>query len=546
MSKLYEKSISEKYKRYFESTSSLTRGFHQYSLKKREIMSCEDENKRQWESGKVGVPLNWQKSQDVVSVDHTDSHTLVIGPTGSKKSRLVAMPLVYILGAERESIIVSDPKAEIFNRTADYLKRQGYQIYVLNLRMPRQGDGWNPLTIPYMFFCRGEIDKAYEFVNDIAENLIHSNKSQSDPFWDNSAGAFFFGLVALLFKFCKEHNVGEEYVHIGNVIRLRNEILSGPNGGKNSALWQYAKTDQIIASAMVGTVETANDTRAGILSVFDQKMRIFSIQPNLLELLSKSDIDFDVITQKPTAIFMVLPDEKTGYHGLASLFIKQNYEYIINKAQMESLKNNFQVGKLTRRVNYVLDEFSSLPTIHDFPAMITASRSRNIRFTLIIQSKHQLLQRYAEEAETIQTNCNNWIFLASRELKLLEEISELCGKTSEGKPVLSVAALQWLDKEEGEALVLSGRNKPCVTHLPDINEYDEGEYEIINVPSREPSEISMLDFRAFFEKNNSFMINSLGLNMTEEHINTIISAIDKKKIEELEKEEIRSETDDMN
>ena len=111
-------------------------------------------------------------------------------------------------------MIISDPKAEIYNRTAGYLKEQGYNIFVLNLRSPMHGHRWNPLSIPYDFFSRGEIDKSYEFGNDIAENLIQSDKSDKDPFWDNSAGSFFFGVVLLLFKYCKEHGMSKEYVHM--------------------------------------------------------------------------------------------------------------------------------------------------------------------------------------------------------------------------------------------------------------------------------------------------------------------------------------------
>ena len=496
MSIVYQKSISPKYSKYFESAVDLIKLFPQYSLRNKKIISSTYSDVKPWETGKAGVPLSWNESNGRIAVDHTDSHTLVIGPTGSKKSRLIAMPLVRILGSAHESIVISDPKAEIYTRTAAYLQDQGYKIYVLNLRSPLHGSRWNPLHVPYDFFCQGEVDKAYEFVNDIAENLVQSSKSQNDPFWDNSAGSFFFGLVLLLFKYCKEHNKGKEYIHIGNVIRLRNILLSRQNNAKAHRLWEYAKTDPIISSALIGTVETANDTKAGILSVFDQKVRIFLIQPNLLDMLSANDIDFDKIGNRPTAVFLIVPDEKTGYHGLVSLFIKQSYEYIIYKAQHEISSDGFKVGRLSNRVNYLLDEFSSLPTIKDFPAMLTASRSRNIRFTLIIQSKHQLIQRYKEEAETIQTNCNNWIFLNSRELQFLEEISSICGKVSAEtvKPLLSVSLLQRLDKDKGEILLLCGRNKPCITRLPDIEVYDNGKYGKITVLPRTITALSNLDF----------------------------------------------------
>lgn len=493
---VYDKSISTKYKKYFEQISDLIKPFRSYSLKTQKILSGNAVKVKPWEQWEAGVPLAWNESDGKITVDQTDSHTLVIGPTGSKKSRLIAMPLVRILGSSGESMVISDPKAEIYNRTASYLKEQNYEIFVLNLRSPLYGSRWNPLSIPYDLFCKGEIDKAYEFVNDIAENLIQSNKSQNDPFWDNSAGSFFFGLVLLLFKYCKDNNKGSEYVHIGNVMRLRNVLFSEANQKPKMWLWKYAQTDPIIVSALIGTVETAKDTRAGILSVFDQKIRMFIIQPTLLDMLSVNDINFYNIGNKPTAVFLIVPDEKTSYHGLVSLFIKQSYEYIIYKAQLKIESDGLHVGRLACRVNYILDEFSSLPTIKDFPAMITASRSRNIRFTLIIQSKHQLIQRYKEEAETIQTNCNNWIFLTSRELQMLEELSSLCGNTSNdvSKPVLSVSILQRLKKEEGEAIILCGRSKPCVTRLADIDVYDNKEFDKVIIIPRELQKLNNLEF----------------------------------------------------
>ena len=534
MSTVYNKSKSERYKNYFTSESELAKPFKVYSLQNGKVNSG-NKSFKSWDIGMAGVPLSWNNDNGNVAVDHTDTHTLIIGPTGSKKSRLIVMPTVRILGSEGESMIISDPKAEIFNRTAGYLKNLGYEVLVLNLRSPMHGKRWNPLAIPFEFFMRGDIDKAYEFVNDIAENLIQTEKSENDPFWDNSAGSFFFGLVLLLFKYCKDFGKSKDYVHIGNVIKLRNKLIVNNNiFRKNDVLWSYAKEDPIICSALIGTVETANDTRASILSVFDQKMRMFIIQPNLLDTLSVNDFELDIIGKKPTALFLIVPDEKTGYHGLASLFIKQSYEYMIFNAQSYSEQNGFHVGKLKNRVNYILDEFSSLPTIRDFPAMITAARSRNIRFNLVIQSKHQLIQRYKDEAETIKTNCNNWIFFTSRELDILEEISSLCGKTlaDNPQPILSVPLLQRLDKDDGEVLVLCGRMKPCITKLADISLYDGNRIQTVSVNERNKQELPTLDFDLPSANSTNMNISPFLVSREE-----LIASIDKK-IAELEAEEV--------
>lgn len=444
--------------------------------------------------GISGVPIYYNTEEKRVYVDHTDKHTAVIGPTASKKSRLVAMPTVRLLGAAGESMIISDPKAEIYNRTAAYLKEIGYEIRVLNLRQPQYGVAWNPLSIPYQFFKAGDIDRAYEFANDIAVNLTNVDKSQKEAFWDNSAGSFLFGLILLLFLYCDTYNKPAEAVNIGNILNLRNAICA-VNGirPQNNPLWKFAKKDPFISSALIGTIETANDTRAGILSTFDQKMRAFSIQPSLLNMLAFNNIDYTLLTDKPTAVYLLLPDEKTGYHGLVSLFVKQSYEFLIHQVQ-NKLNEKQDLGI---RINYILDEFSSLPTISDFSAMITAARSRNIRFNLFLQSKQQLRLRYGEDCDTILSNCENWIFLTSRELEFLKEVSELCGVYggSPPKPLLSISDLQRFDKSVGEALLLSGRNKPMITRLVDIDSFDGGRPSPATYDTAVAREAYMIDFQ---------------------------------------------------
>ena len=510
--------------------------------------------------GTGGIPLTSMIDEGIkrVRVDHTDNHSLVIGPTGTKKSRLIAMPTVRILCVAKESMVISDPKAEIYYRTGKFLHDNGYDVFVVNLREPNLGSGWNPLSIPYQFYKTGDIDRACEFANDISENLARINtksNSTADPFWDNTAGSLFFGLTMLLFKYCIDHNQPDSSVKIGNIMRLKNTIFECENPAlrrANSPLWKYAKSDYIIASALGGTIVSPNDTFGSIMSVFNEKMTIFQIRPSLLNMLSSSSEIFEEIDHKPTAVFLILPDEKTAYHGLASLLIKQSYEYIIFKAQKRA--GDIMGAGTDVRLNYILDEFSSLPTINDFPAMITAARSRNIRFNIFIQSKHQLELKYGKDSETIQANCGNWIFLSSRELNLLEELSRLCGNEKKDKPsipLVSVSDLQRLDKNHGEALVLSGRLRPHISRLLDINVYDKMNNKSDSIIAHSPSEQSIkkdwmqIDFpleKEFCSRSGS-PIEEMPVQRSQPNtalfdIDNLVMRIDQK-IVELEQEEQR-------
>lgn len=431
-----------------------------------------------------GIPLMYDSSSGCVVVDDTDSHTIVFGSTGSKKSRAVVMPSIKILGRAGESMIINDSKGELYHRQARELSELGYDIIVLNFRDPATGNAWNPLNIPYQFYKEGDIDKASEFANDIANNLMTGEISASDPFWDYSASDLMFGLIMLLFRYASEHEKPNEFVNIANLIGLRRILFRKGHEKKKILLQKYAEEDEIISASLSGSLYAPNDTRNSILSVFDQKMRTFTIQPTLLNMLASNNIDIDSVGKQKTAVFLIMPDEKTTYHRLVSLFVKQSYERLIYSAYLN------EENRLKNRVNYILDEFSSLPAIHDMPSMISAARSRMIRFLLVVQSKHQLEKRYKEEASTIIANCNNWIFFTSRELDLLKELSQLCGEKANRTPNISVYDLQHLDKESNEAIVLCGRMKPACVKFLDIDRYGGGYDEIlpIHTPQRKKRE----------------------------------------------------------
>jgi len=464
----------------FESKETFFASFSKYHLRTKKFGTKLDDSFPYGGTG--GVPMAWREEDKTLFIDASDTHTMIIGATGSKKSRLLVMPTVKILGYAGESMIITDPKAEIYERTATELLMNGYKIFVINLREPQMGDNWNPLKIPYEFYCAGHMDKANEFANDIAVNLMLSEISLKEAYWDNTAKDMFFGLILLLFRICKE-NEWSDAVNIQSLLRMKRIMfdettITSYSDYIKKPIGKLIKADDIINSSLSATIGNAENTRRNILCQFEYHMSAFVLSHTLTQMLSKNTIDLDLIGEKPTAIFLIMPDEKTTYHKLVSLFIKQSYEYLIYKAQSMPEKT------LPVRINYVLDEFSSLPKIKDFPSMISAARSRNIRFNLVMQSKTQLVNRYAEnEAETIQANCLNWVFMTSRELQLLKEVSELCGiRTGSNKPLVSVSELQRFKKDKGEILIIAGRRRPFIGYLPDIDKYDDKVFKIPDYP----------------------------------------------------------------
>ena len=125
-------------------------------------------------------------------VDDGEAHNLVVGATGSGKTQIVSFPMIKLLAKAGESMIMTDPKGELYEKTSEMLRERGYNIVVLNFRDPQKGNAWNPMNLPYKLYKEGNMDKAVELLDDLALNILYEEKNSGDQVW---CGLFFrFGI----------------------------------------------------------------------------------------------------------------------------------------------------------------------------------------------------------------------------------------------------------------------------------------------------------------------------------------------------------------
>ena len=440
-------------------------------------------------------------------VDSGGFHNMIIGSTGSGKSQSLSFPFIRVLAKAGESMIITDPKGELYEGTANELRERGYNIVLLNFRDPQKGNCWNPFSVPYKLYKSGDTDKGIELLEDLAKNILYdeNNKGQ-DPFWENTSADYFAGLALSLFEDAKE-----EQVNI-NSINLMATMGEERIGGSNYIKEYFSNKDQTSTAYIKAkaTVTAPNETKGSILSVFNQKIQLFSSRDNLSEMLSHSDFDMEDIGRKKTAVFIVIQDEKKTYHSLVTIFLKQCYETLVRVAQE-------QPGfKLKYRTNFILDEFANMPPLSDVDAMVSAARSRNIKLSFIIQNFSQLNDVYGKEkAETIRGNCGNTIFLLSTELAALEEISKMCGEVKTKKddkvasrPLITVTDLQNLKEEE--AIILRSRTRPYKTKLKFDHKIDWGtNYPKADYPVREKVNVELFNLKEVVEAERKRKIDEL-------------------------------------
>lgn len=427
-----------------------------------------------------GLPV---ESDGITAIINTENeHSLIYGGTASKKTRTLILPLIGILAQARESMIIMDIKGELsdgitFPEIRGVLAANGYDCRFFNLR-EMNGDGFNLLLEPYRLYNSGQKDEAIRMCNDIVEalaSIYHGTKA--DPFWEMTAKLYLVSIMILLFELCQDvnkinmltlasytdWNSCEEMRRIADMIEIENNIMT----------------------MLRGVTSEPDKTRMSTLATVNSMLTNFLTNEKLLRMLSKSTFDLHEISRKPTALFIILPDEVDTYAPIAGLMLQQISATLVQDAYKSG-------GKLPGRVNFVCDEFCN----YYVPGMmrsISAHRSRNIRWYLVCQSQKQLEACYPKEAETIMANCSNIYFLNSSELSLLEYLSRRAGQTTitqDGtpEPIISVADLQGLKKgwTHTDVYFTSG-DIHYVSQMPDISQYRflQNYQERIPMPVRE-------------------------------------------------------------
>ena len=332
-------------------------------------------------------------------------NVLVVGGSGSGKSASYSIPNAYqMLG----SYVFTDPKGELYDRTAGYLKQHGYKIKVLNLVHPQYSDGYNPIM-----HVSSEID-----VDVIANTIVKGQKVEgggSDPFWDDSAEMLLKALIYYLMA--KRPDEEQNLASCAELVRAANA-----NGGSNLLTELISELPYDHPARMnYKSIEIAPEkTYSSILSTLQSKLGKFDSK-EIAELTSTDTIDFEEIGSQKTAVYVISSDTHTAYDFLLTIFFSQMIQQLYDFAD-----NNG--GQLKVPTYFILDEFANIGRIPDFDKKISTSRSRKISFSVILQNLDQLEAIYEKSNETIIGNCDTHLFLGSNSQKTVEYFSKALGE----------------------------------------------------------------------------------------------------------------------
>ena len=436
--------------------------------------------------GEGGPVLHRDNGENFVYAQ--EGHQLILGVSGAGKSRRGTMPQLRSLIEAGESAVCIDPKGELFKGTACFCEKT-HHVRTINFRNPAQSQSWNPLAFPQALYARGERGAAQQMVQEIVFNLTGDNSPNTDRFWVDSERNLLSAILNILMVYASKEQCN--FAEMLNIItqdwasaRQDDQTVSG---GYLSDIMETLPPDSPAKQLLSGYVNlTAKTTKSCIMTEVSNNISRFCTTEDVVAMTSGDDLDLaDMDADEPFVLYIILPDDSVVFNVLSGLLVSQVTQRLIKLAD---LKYN---GKLPIRVNFILEELGNIGhSISGLPFLMTASRSRNIRMTLVLQALSQLESIYGRSrGDTILSCADVWVCYRTMDLGTLAVLSRKCGeKTIRAGDIRLVQPLltesQLMAMETGQALVfISGRIK-YIEHFPDYTEmFPCGGWHEVQIPN---------------------------------------------------------------
>lgn len=358
--------------------------------------------------GKVG--------KKIVSLAHPSKtrrnwNILVLGASGSGKSYTFAKTNILQTAEEGHSLIITDPKGELFADTANILRDKfGYNVKSFNLVSMEHSDRWNPLSE-----VKNDLD-AQKFVEVIIANTDDPEKGGGDQFWENAEKNLLKALVLYVVNNDKYSEGEKTLATIYSLIAHDDEEIIDKIF-KNLPSSHPAKMPYNVFKL------TNEKVRSGVITGLGTRLQLF--QNKLVqELTSTNDLDLTAPGQEKCAYFCIIPDTDQTFRFLSSLFFSFLFINLINYADKKG-------GRGEQDVVLLMDEFVNIGKIPDFQKKIATIRSRCLHAIIIIQGIGQLKDMYEKNGwNAIVGNCDTKLFLGANDLDTAEYVSKLLGTST--------------------------------------------------------------------------------------------------------------------
>ena len=400
-----------------------------------------------------------------------DTHVLVLGATRSGKTTGYILPTIFLKAHQKrkDSMLITDPKGELYAKSANMLEEQGYKVVLVNFRDYKHSEFWNPLTQIFRKYrraaeCADRVrvvktsDKEYRYEFDgrnyptqtalhiamarakkeliadisleieaLALNLVPTMNTR-DPYWEDSARQLFTAFIWAMLEDSdlsvnNRKRISEDTFSFRTILDALATFRPAGVDCDNGYFSKRPHTSKAYVLAKEPILNNAPNTRQCIISSLNAKLMF--MRPAVAKAITCTNT-FDMkelfSSDKPVAVFLIYRDEVKTSYKLIQMFVTAAYNTLIEIA------NERDELSLPKPFYFILDEFGNLPQIPDFENTISACGSRNIWFVLVIQSYAQLDRVYGNDVSAIiADNMNMRMFIGSNNAQTKKKFSDECG-----------------------------------------------------------------------------------------------------------------------
>lgn len=341
-------------------------------------------------------------------------NTLVIGGSGAGKTRFFGKPNLMQCNT---SFVVLDPKGEQLRDVGNLLEKEGYVIKVVGLINMNRSHCYNPFR-----YIKDDKD-VLKLITNLIRNTTPKGSQTNDPFWEKSETALLEALCLYLLHEAPEEEQNftmvmemiaaaevkeddEEYQSPLDELFERLEIRN-PN---SLALKQYKIYKQ-----------AAGKTAKSILISVGVRLSAFNLE-SIASLTATDELELDLVGERKTAIFAVIPDNDSTFNFLIGMLYTQLFQMLYYQADI------VHGGALPIPVHFLMDEFANVALPDEFDKLLSTMRSRLIFVSIIIQNLAQIKGLYKDSWESIVGNCDTLYYLGGNEQSTHKFMSEYLGK----------------------------------------------------------------------------------------------------------------------
>lgn len=344
---------------------------------------------------------------------YVNGHVMAVGGSGSGKTYNLVLTNTFAKIEKGESLLITDPKGEIYQHTQQFAIDHGYIVKVLNFVRLEHSDSWDVI---------GEMEKTAENIEveigNVCQIIIDNTSDpngKTDIAFQKSEHNL---LIALMYYIVFE--MPREKKKLGELVNL---LDSNTDEELNELFETSVHRDRIIGywgAYYNGSPNLRGNVRQGMSN------RLLNLRIEAVKAVTGiPDIDLTLPAREKCIYYIIVDDMNTQFRFISSLFFTST----INAMVYLSRARGNRASDIP--ITFILDEFSTIGGIPDFDAKISMVRSAGLNMICIFQSIAQLMRLYPNYRwETIVANCGTQVLLRSGDPSTTEYFSNRSGEAT--------------------------------------------------------------------------------------------------------------------